>query len=431
VNRVLRIPAYRRLLAAYALNELAFTIGSLTLALLVYRRTGSAVGAAAFFLFSQFVPALIAPLVVARLDHLSSRLVLPLIYWLEAMVFVVLAYVSGHFSLVAVLGLSLLDGVAALVARALARTATVTVTSAAGLLREGNAVANAAFSICFMLGPALGGAIVVAGGTSAALLADSALFGIIGLILVTAAGLPETATAREPARRRVRAALDYARERPVIRDLLLLQAAGLLFFTISVPVEVVFAQHSLHAGPAGYGGLMSAWGAGAVGGSAVYARWRGLPHRDLIALGAFALGLGFLVMSISPVLTVAIVGAAIAGIGNGIEAVSARTALQEQVEERWMALMMSLNESMLQTVPGAGILVGGAVAALGSPRIALAVAAAGSLAVTAAAWVVLAPLGSRRPPPADPTHAEDACNAPTRPGDRRPEASSTATVRHQ
>jgi MFS family permease len=318
VNRVLRIPAYRRLLAAYTLNELAFTIGSLALALLVYRRTGSAVGAAAFFLFSQFVPALIAPVVVARLDHLSSRAVLPMIYWLEAAVFLVLAYVSDHFSVFAVLGLSLLDGGLALVARALARTATVTVTSAAGLLREGNAIANAAASITFMVGPVMGGAIVVVGGARGALLAVGALFALIGLTLVSAAGLPETATRREPAHGRVRAALGYARDRPLIRDLLAVQAAGFLFFTISIPVEVVFAQHSLHAGAAGYGGLLSAWGAGAVGGSAVYARWRRLPHRELIALGAFALGIGFLVLSISPTLAMARVGAAVAGVGSGI-----------------------------------------------------------------------------------------------------------------
>src|ERR1039457_2482315 len=69
VKRVLRLPAYRRLLAAYTLNELAWSVGSLALAVLVYRRTGSAVGAMAFFLCSQFFPALISPAVVARLDQ--------------------------------------------------------------------------------------------------------------------------------------------------------------------------------------------------------------------------------------------------------------------------------------------------------------------------------------------------------------------------
>jgi hypothetical protein len=58
-----------------------------------------------------------------------------------------------------------------------------------------------------------------------------------------------------------------------------------------------------------------------------------------------------------------------------------------------MALMMSLQESLFQSVPGAGILIGGTITALGSPRAALAVAGVGSLAVTAAIWVVLANLG--------------------------------------
>jgi predicted MFS family arabinose efflux permease len=421
VRPVLRISVYRRLLAAYALNELAFTIGSVALALLVYRRTGSAVGATAFFLFAQFVPALISPMTVARLDQLPARAVLPVLYWLEAVIFLVLAWVaSSYFSIVPVLALALLDGTVALTARALARTATVSITSSAGLLREGNAVANAFFSVCFMLGPGLGGALVAAGGTSLALLVVAAVFGVIGLNLATARGLPEAAPVRTPSKGRVRAALAYARSQPPIRGLLLLQAFAVLCFTISIPVEVVFAQHSLHVGAAGYGGMLSAWGAGAVAGAAIYARWRARPSRELITGGASFLGVGFVVMAAAPTLAVAIVGAAWAGIGNGIESVAVRTALQEEVEERWMALMMSLYEALFQSVPGAGMLIGGGITALGSPRAALAVAGVGSLVITAAAWITLARLGPRPDPQSDPPRA----------GPRR-DPSRTPAVRHQ
>jgi MFS family permease len=86
---------------------------------------------------------------------------------------------------------------------------------------------------------------------------------------------------------------------------------------------------------------------------------------------------------------VALVGAVVAGLGNGVEAVSARTTLQEQVVESWMAMMMSLNESILQAVPGAGIVIGGAITALSGPRVALAVAGAGALLITVMAWTVL------------------------------------------
>ncbi len=442
---VLKIPVYRRLLAAYALNELAFMVGSVALALLVYRRTGSALGATAFFLAAQFVPALISPMAVARLDQLSARVVLPVLHGIEAAIFLVLAWVaSDHFSVLAVLALAFLDGVLALTARVLTRAATVSVTAAAGLLRDGNAVSNAAFSICFMFGPGLGGGLVAAGGTSVALLANAAIFGVCALVLATARGLPEPAPEREEAKGRVRAALAYAREVPEISRLLLLQTVGVLFFTISVPVEVVFAQHSLHAGAAGYGGMVSAWGTGAVAGAAVYARWRGRPNRELIVGGAASLGLGFVVMAAAPTLAIAIVGAALGGIGNGVESVAVRTALQEEASEGWMAMMMSLYEALFQSVPGAGMLIGGGLTALGSPRTALAVAGAGSLAVTVTAWFALTGLGARfaqqgdgadgpqddgaREPQADAIRESQVDGR--RPGPRR-DAARTPAVRHQ
>ena len=94
-------------------------------------------------------------------------------------------------------------------------------------------------------------------------------------------------------------------------------------------------------------------------------------------------------MAVAPSLGLAIAGAVLAGIGNGVWAVAARTALQEQVEDSWMALVMSFNESIFQVIPGAGIAVGGAVAALAGPRAALAVGGAGALVVAAGARLLL------------------------------------------
>ena len=102
-------------------------------------------------------------------------------------------------------------------------------------------------------------------------------------------------------------------------------------------------------------------------------------------------------MAVAPGLAVALIGSAIAGCGNGVEAVAARTTLQEHVEQQWMAMMMSLNESMYQAVPGAGIVMGGVLAGLATPRAALAVAGVGALLVTAVAWMVLTPRGALAP----------------------------------
>jgi predicted MFS family arabinose efflux permease len=391
VRQVLTLPAYRRLLAAYTLNELAWSVGSVALAVLVYRRTGSAVGAMGFFLCSQFVPALIAPTAVARLERRPPRAVLPALYAFEALAFGGLALLVHRFTVAPVLALALVDGIAAVTARALARAATVAVVNPAGLLAEGNALTNTVFSVCYMVGPAVGGLVVAERGTVAALVANCALFVVIAATLATSATLPRAPDDGAPASGRLRAALAYVRERPAIRSLMTLQAVGIAFYTISIPVVVVFASHTLHKGAGGYGALLSAWGGGAVVGSAVYARWRSRPAWALIGIGAAAIGAGLVVMAAAPTIVVAAAGAALAGAGNGVDAVSARTALQERVEQPWMALVMAFQESIAQAVPGVGIVLGGVLTAVAGTRAAFAVAGAGAFAIAAACWVVLRP----------------------------------------
>ncbi len=388
---VLSVPAYRRLLAAYTLNELAYSVGLLALAVLVYHRTGSALASAGYFLCTMFAPALVSPALVARIDQRSSRPVLVTLYALEAVVFAMLAWIAGRFALAPVLALSFVDGIIAVTARALARTATVSVTSEAGLLREANAVTNVSFSLCYMVGPALGAVAVAVGGTATALLINCGVFALMALTLATTADLPGAAVERSATSGRLRAALGYARREPVVRALLGAVGAAMLLASVATPVEVILADHTLHGGASGYGALLSAWGAGAVVGSAFYARWRGLSPRHLVAFGAGFMGLGFLVMATAPSLAVAIVGAAVAGVGNGVMFVAARTALQEAVQASWMALVMSMTESIIQGAPGAGILIGGAVAAAAGARVALLVAGVGTLMTSVAAWAALRP----------------------------------------
>ena len=102
-----------------------------------------------------------------------------------------------------------------------------------------------------------------------------------------------------------------------------------------------------------------------------------------------AIGVGFLVMAVAPTLLVAIVGAVVGGVGNGIEAVAERTVLQERVEQQWLALTLSLNESIFQALPGLGFVLGGAVAAIAGPRVALAVGGLGAVIVGALAPAAL------------------------------------------
>jgi predicted MFS family arabinose efflux permease len=391
VKRALRIPAYRRLLLAYTMNDLTWAVGILALSVLVYRRTGSAIGTSAFFLSSQFVPALIAPPFVGKVDQLSVRAVLPLLYGVEALLFLGLAYATDHFELASVLIVVIVDGTIAVIARSITRAATVAVLTPAGLLREGNALINSQFSIAYMAGPAIGGLVVVSGGTVAAMLVNAALFALVALDLATTSGLPGAVPEKAPTAGRLRAAIAFVRRDRLITALLGTQAAAIVAFTIAVPVEVVFVQHTLHAGAGGYGAVLSAWGAGAVVASVAYVRWLSASARVQLAISAAALAIGFGLMAASQTIVMAVVAAAIAGSGNGVQLVAARTFVQERTELSWMAMVMGLQESIVEAAPGLGILIGGSVAALASPRAALGVAGAASLLITVMFWVVLRP----------------------------------------
>jgi len=166
-----------------------------------------------------------------------------------------------------------------------------------------------------------------------------------------------------------------------------MQAVGLCIFTVTIPVEVIYAQQELNAGASGYGLLLGTWGGGAVFGSAVYARFRRRSAVLLIGGAALALAVGFGVMTVAPTLLVALCGSAVAGAGNSVEWVAWRTAIQERTPDRWMALMMSLADSMSMLAPGVGIIAGGLIAQFTSSRAAFGVAAAGSLV-----FAILVPL---------------------------------------
>src|SRR5918911_1808196 len=105
---------FSRLLSSYTLNELGDSVGIVALAILVYDRTHEVAPTAAFFLVAKFLPALLAPALTARLDQVALRRALPGIYVTEALVFAALAVIAhGHFVLVLVLMLGLVDGVLA------------------------------------------------------------------------------------------------------------------------------------------------------------------------------------------------------------------------------------------------------------------------------------------------------------------------------
>jgi MFS family permease len=83
------------------------------------------------------------------------------------------------------------------------------------------------------------------------------------------------------------------------------------------------------------------------------------------------------------------------GAGNGIEWVALVTAVQQLTSAEYQARVSSLIESVAKAAPGLGFVIGGATAALFTPRVSYAVAGAGVIVVLALAAIALTRAGWR------------------------------------
>src|SRR3954452_22780808 len=187
----LRGAGFKALAGGYSINELGNWLGDIALAVLVFDQTGSALATALLFVGTRFVPALVAPAIVARIELLRPRLSLPLLYGADAVVFAVLALlVSDHFTLALVVGLGAVDGTLALAARALTRSSSAVLLEPSGLLRRGNALFNIGFTMAGAAGPAIAGVVTATGGADTALLADAASFAFVAVLMAGTSVLP-------------------------------------------------------------------------------------------------------------------------------------------------------------------------------------------------------------------------------------------------
>jgi MFS family permease len=390
----LRRPLFRRLALSYALNEMGDWMGVIALSVLVFDATDSALATAALFISTQFLPALLVPLFVAKAEQPPPRLALPLIYCGEAAAFIGLALLSTNFSLAAVVVLASLDGILAVGSRALTRSVVVSFLEPEGELRSGNAILNIAYTWGAAIGPAVAGLVVARFSVQFALLLDAASFCAMGWLLVSCKGLPNPETEEGRLRDRVRAGLSYIRDKATLRRLLVAQAAAFIFFSAVIPVEVIFAKETLGAGDAGYGILLASWGAGMVAGGFAFAAMRKAPLPLLLFLSTVAVGVSYLGLAAAPTLLAACLASVVGGAGNGVQWVGVISAVQELTAQKMQARVISVLESIGAAMPGVGFALGGLIAAVSDPRVTFLVAGVGVLAIVAIAAPIL---GSKWP----------------------------------
>jgi predicted MFS family arabinose efflux permease len=381
----LRYAAFRRLATTYTLNEFGWGFGTVALSLVVFDHTHSALATTALWLCTLLVPALVGAPATARLDRSGVRRALPALYLAEAAIFAILALLSSVPWLPLVLLLAALDGTLALVGRALTRAAVAATLKPDGQLEAGNTLLNVAFSVCFAIGPALGGLVVAAYSVEAALWVSAAIFLAMTVTLATSRSLPPAhAEAGDGWLTRLRAGLGHALGNNAIRRILGAHAAAITCAAMISPVEVIWAKEVLGGGEGAYGVVLSAWGAGTLlTGLLLVPLWRRIPVVTRIPLAAAMMGAGYVVMTFATSLPVGALGCFIGGAGNGFYFVSVIQAIQERVGDEYQGRVMGLLESTTAGCYGVGFLLAAGLTELTSVRVTFAATAAGVLLATA------------------------------------------------
>jgi predicted MFS family arabinose efflux permease len=399
---ILRRTGFAPLLGLYGASEVADWLVTIALSLVVFDATGSAAATTILFVSAKFLPAFVAPPATSRLDALPVRRTLPALLAVQAASFVGMAQVGGLVW--ALVALAAVNGGCALVARALVRASVATVLADPEDLRRGNGLMNVVFSAAFALGPALAGAVVAGFGARAAMLAAAGVLAAMAALAARAPlpVLPSDAEADAGAgwASKLLRAVRHVRAERVVARACAVQALLLVFFTMIPPIEVVYARHDLGASAAGLGVILATWGAGAVAGSAIYARAGQVGTVALALVATAAVGLSYVGMGLAGSLAVACGFAFLGGLGNGMQWIAFVTAVQERVPGELQARVMAIVEAVGAAVPGLGFALGGAVAAAASARVAYVVAGAAILALAATVATLAARAPSVRPAPA-------------------------------
>ncbi len=375
--RPLRSATFRRLLATYSINELGNWIGEIALAVIVFDRTHSPLATAGLFLAIKFVPAILASFLTTAIVTRRPGTTLAVLYIVEAVLFAGMAVVSAHFLLAAMLVLAGIDAVLATAATALRRSVTATRLLADDLLREGNAIINIGFTAASAIGPALAGVLVAASGPGGALWVDAASFALVAVVIVGVRDPAADASSEGGAMHRLRTGLTEVWRRREVRGLLGALAVGLMFGSIVIPIEVVFAKQTLHAGATGYGALLACWGVGMILGGVGFAATKRVPIEIVLLAGASLIAAGYGGISISSSLAAACAFSALGGLGNGAGSTAALTAIQAATPVASQAVVMWLFEGINLVMPSLGFVLGGVIADLSTPRNAYAASAIG------------------------------------------------------
>ena len=254
---------------------------------------------------------------------------------------------------------------------------------AAEYVTRANALVAATSSAAYLGGPLLGGVLLGAGASAAAVFAANAATFVASAALVASIPRPfgrgDTA-AHAGALAGVRLiAREATLRRVVVAGVISLFAIGIVGVA-SYPLSV-----DLGAGARGYGAMTALLGGGGVVGAALAARLLRLDPRRVLAWSFLGSGVGLALAGAVPALAPALAGMALSGAGRGLADVAQTTMIQKHAIDEARSRVFAAQEGAAHIAYSVSAIAGGLLTELAGVRGAFAAAAA--FAVAAAAVV--------------------------------------------
>ena len=238
-------------------------------------------------------------------------------------------------------------------------------------------------------GPFVGGVLVEVSGLSVPLLIDALSFAVL-VVVAFAFGLDRMPAARDGARPRGEAFLGLVTiwQDRFLRALMVTLCAFVLAISLINVVDLFFVTDTLGASPGAFGAVGAAFGVGMLLTSTTVSRQVGLhrSHERWTVVGCALLSIGVATEGFSVSIWQVVVGAFIAGLGNGLANVHVGVLLIRQVAEHLRGRVTAAVGALISASSVVGIIVGGVAATTFDPRAVLLAGGFGSgmfLAATA------------------------------------------------
>jgi MFS family permease len=356
-DSLLRNVRFLRLWAGQGISFAGDAVSMVALVILIAQITGSAsaVGGA---LLARILPTLASPLVGVFADRLDRRAILVTSDLARAILITGMIFARD---LVVLYVLVFLMGLARTFFNPTVRAAFPSVVGEGDLTRA-NSLVSGTYSLSIAVGPALGGLLVATVGVNAVFLLDAVTF-LISAAFLSLIPLPRPqVSGDESFIRELRFGFVYLIGASVPLAIVVGDFLTVITTDVTIPAEVFLAKETFGAGAAGYGLLVSLWGAGMVAGSALTAvlgdRVRLIP---LYFLGIFVWALALAGTGLSPTFALALGALTVAGISNGVENVVTDTILQTRVPDALLGRVFSVRFLSISTGEALAYPLGGLI----------------------------------------------------------------------